>query len=436
MGRASSIARAALAGATLVLTVALGVSLHTTAALLEFTPSPRWDGDAQRSAEVSLADEGSHPVGFRRWSAAQAPTPLTVWYPALHGKDTGSHVDPSAGIPTVTVRYAYGISPLNSGTTVALATYPGRAVPGAAPDHSGGPYPVVVLSPGFAMGATTYGWLAEHLASHGFVVAAVHHAESLDPQNLWRATVDRPREVSAALDTVLRESGPGEPLAGLVDLESAAVVGHSYGGFAALAAGGARLNTAELQAACESDGRPGGALALQCDSLAPHLDELAARAGLDAVPSRDWPSWADPRVDAVVALAGDALMFGADGLASLTVPVLAIGGTADRDSPFEWGTGAAFEHAATSRKVEVSLEGAEHLLFAGGCAAPRIVLGLSETAFCSDPAWDRTSAHDLVAHYTTAFLLAELTGIGDVRSLLAANDQPTTPQLTYRAEGY
>jgi predicted dienelactone hydrolase len=225
-------------------------------------------------------------------------------------------------------------------------------------------------------------------------------------------------------------------LAGLVDLERAAVVGHSYGGYAALAAGGARLNTAELQAACESDGRAGGALALQCDSLVPHLDELAARAGLDAVPSRDWPSWADPRVDAVVALAGDAMMFGAEGLASLTVPVLAIGGTADRDSPFEWGAGAAFEHAAATRKVQVSLQDAGHLLFAGGCAAPRLVLDLVDTAFCSDQAWDQTHAHDLVAHYTTAFLLAEVTGIREVRSLLAANDQPITPQLTYRAEGY
>ena len=71
-----------------------------------------------------------------------------------------------------------------------------------------------------------------------------------------------------------------------------------------------------------------------------------------------------------------------------------------------------------------------------GCAAPRIVLDLVDTAFCSDPAWDQASVHDLVAHYTTAFLLADVTGIREARSLLAANDQPTTPQITYRAEGY
>lgn len=112
MARASSIARAALASATLFLAVALGVSLHTIAALLEFAPSPRSDGDAEARAAVSLAAEGSHAVGFRRWSAAEAPMPLTVWYPARHGTDTGSDIDQSADLLTATVRYAYGISPL------------------------------------------------------------------------------------------------------------------------------------------------------------------------------------------------------------------------------------------------------------------------------------------------------------------------------------
>lgn len=48
-------------------------------------------------------------------------------------------------------RDACGTWPRNGDTTVALATYP---------DHPGGPSSVVVLSPGFAVGVTTYGWLA------------------------------------------------------------------------------------------------------------------------------------------------------------------------------------------------------------------------------------------------------------------------------------
>ena len=319
---------------------------------------------------------------------AEAAVPLTVWYPALPTPDAPS-----------SLRYSYGVTMLDAGTTVALATSPGRAVPGAGPDPSGGPYPVVVLSPGFAIGAGSYAWLAEHLASHGFVVAAPQHAESLDPQTLWQATIDRPRDVSAALDLVEHASAPGGRIAGLADLDRVAVVGHSYGGYAALAAAGARLDTAALLSACTLRRGTRRVLAFQCDALVPHLDELAARAGLDAVPAGEWPSWADPRVDAAVALAGDAVMFGPRGLAHLTAPLLAIGGTADADSPFAWGTALAYEHSSSPRKAELSLVGAEHFVFTGGCDAPRTVLALVTTTFCDDPAWEPGAAHDVVAHH-------------------------------------
>jgi hypothetical protein len=65
---------------------------------------------------------------------------------------------------------------------------------------------------------------------------------------------------------------------------------------------------------------------------------------------------------------------------------------------------------SSTRKVEVALAGAEHLGFTGGCDAPRAVLGMVPTTFCSDPAWDPAAAHHVVAHYTTAFLLAKLAG--------------------------
>lgn len=56
------------------------------------------------------------------------------------------------------------------------------------------PYPLIVLSPGFAMGAEAYGWLAEHLASYGFVVTAPEHQEHMDPADqLWQAAVARPQ---------------------------------------------------------------------------------------------------------------------------------------------------------------------------------------------------------------------------------------------------
>ncbi len=422
-----------LMGATLALVAVTGLVLHATSALLAFAPAGRGvQGDVTASGpdHLPLASPGPRQVGLSHWPAAEAPLPLTVWYPAL----------PEEASPA-TLRYAYGITMLNAGSTLALATYPGRAVPGASPDLAGGPYPMVVLSSGFAIGPGAYAWLAEHVASYGFVVAAPHHDESLDPQTLWRATADRPQDISAVLDEIDAASVPGGRLAGLVapgpaEPDRVAVVGHSYGGYAALASAGARLDTAALLAACKSDGAPDGALAFQCDALLPYLDALAARAGLTAVPSGQWPSWADPRVGAAVAVASDAVMFGPDGLANVQVPLLAIGGTADADAPFTWGTEAAYEHSSGPRKAEVALLGAEHLVFTGGCDAPRVVLALVRTAFCADPAWEPGAARDVVAHYVAAFLLAELAHEPDADVHLDPDAQASMPALGYRAEGY
>jgi predicted dienelactone hydrolase len=424
--------RASVAGLGVVAVVlmgALGVTLRAASVLLAFVPAHDAAATAPPTSfagsAARYASPGPYPVGLRRWTAAEAPLPLTVWYPALLTPDAPS-----------SLRYSYGAAMLDAGTTVALATAPGRAVPGAGPDPSGGPYPVVVLSSGFAIGAGSYAWLAEHLASHGFVVAAPQHAESLDPQTLWQATIDRPRDVSTALDLIEHASAPGGRIAGLADLGRVAVVGHSYGGYTALAAAGARLDTTALKSACRTDGAPGQVLAFQCDALVPHLDDLAARAGLDAVPAGKWPSWADPRIDAAVALAGDAVMFGSPGLAHLSVPLLTVGGTADADSPFAWGTALAYENSSSPRKAELSLAGAEHFVFTGGCDAPRTVLVLVRSTFCDDPAWHPGAAHDVIAPHVTAFLLAQIAGDREARAALAPSAQAPASRVGYRAVGY
>lgn len=77
----------------------------------------------------------------------------------------------------------------------------------------------------------------------------------------------------------------------------------------------------------------------------------------------------DPRVDAVVSMARDAAAFGRDGLAEITVPVMAMGGTADGDSPLRWGTQLSYEYPSSPRKVQITSDGAEHLLPPGSATA-------------------------------------------------------------------
>lgn len=403
--------------------VVVGLVAQAGAYLLGFSaPAPH--GQSSALDPGRFAGWGPHPVGVRRFAVEEAPVPMTLWYPATDGETDGSSLG-----------YSYGISMLGSGSAVALATYPGVARPAAPPALSGGPYPLVILSHGFGFTASSYAWLAEHLSSHGMVVAAPEHRESLDPGALWRATVDRPRDIRAVLAFVDAEVRSGAEFDGLVDDRSVAVAGHSYGGYAALAAAGARLDTEAFTAACDSASAAGDPLVFLCDALRPRLDDMAERAGLDSVPPTRWPSWSDSRIDAVVSVAGDAAMFGQPGLETVAVPVLAMGGTADLDSPFAWGTRLTYDGVGSDRKVEVALEDAAHLVFAGECRRLRRLLNLVPLGFCSDPGWDRSDARDVTRHYITAFLLAELAQDPEAAQALSAEHQPP-PGVGFRTEGY
>jgi predicted dienelactone hydrolase len=410
-------------GVVIVAVLIVGLVAQAGSYLLAFT-SPAAEPRASDTEQAPYADAGVHSVGVRSVGVDDAPIPLTVWYPALEPPIRDS-----------ALTYAYAINMLGANSATAIATYQGEAEPGAAYDLADGPFPLVVLSHGFAISASSYGWLAEHLASHGMVVVAPHHRESLDPGVLWQSTYDRPRDVQTVLSYVEEAVQPDVEFEGLIDSETVAVVGHSYGGYTALAAGGARIDTGAFNTACDSAYATDDPLVFLCDALGPRLSDIADAAGLGSVPTGLWPAWSASEVEAVVSMAGDAAMFGEPGLAEITVPVLSIGGTADTDSPFQWGTQLTYDHVSSDRKIEVALEDAAHLIFAGDCTSVRRILSVVSLGFCSDLAWDRTEAHDIVKHYVTAFLLSELTDEDAATAALApTRDEPI--DVGYRAEGY
>ncbi len=94
-----------------------------------------------------------------------------------------------------------------------------------------GSYGLVVLAPGFTATQTYYAWLAQRVASHGFVVVNINTKTVLD-QPEPRAT-----QMAAALKQVAALSATaGSPFEGKVDASRQAVMGHSMGGGGALAA--------------------------------------------------------------------------------------------------------------------------------------------------------------------------------------------------------
>lgn len=375
----------------------------------------------------SYAEWGPYAVGTTGTEIeAAGGLEITMWYPGRHREDLQEPIE-----------YDYVVKMGNPLGETAVASYAGRAVRDAPFDLSARPYPLVVLSPGFAMGSSTYAWLAEHLASHGLVVIAPEHGEQLDANldAFWQATITRPQDVQAVFAYVDGQASAGGKLEGFVDPENAAVIGHSYGGFTALAAAGARMDSAAFKSHCAEAQAANHPAYWLCEETLPHLDEMAALAGLESVPEGLWPDWSDPRVDAVIAMAGDAYMFGPSGLSGISAPLMAIGGTADEDAPYLWGTQPSFEHTASPRKVLVGLIDGGHMLFTGPCDSIRWYLKLFAGEFCDDGDWVRVQAHTLTRHFTTAFLLAELGGDPIAAQVLAEGLDGTT-QFRYRLEGY
>lgn len=369
---------------------------------------------------------GAYLVGTRELAiGGERPLEIEVWYPALNSDNREE-----------SITYPYEVKMGDPFGAVKIASFEGQAIREAPYDLSAGPYPLVVLSPGFSIGSFAYSWLAEHLASYGFVVISPEHPERLDPENeLWRSAITRPQDILAVLAYVDEQVGSGGSFAGLIDAHLVAVIGHSYGGYTALAAAGARIDTQGFESHCENARAADEPGVWLCDQLTPHVADMAALAGLDSVPEGLWPAWADARVAAIVPMAGDAFFFGQAGLAEISVPVMAIGGTADKDAPYMWGTYPAYEYASSPRKARIALTDAEHMIFTGPCETNPWYMKFLSGEFCSDEAWDRIYAHDIVKHFTSAFLLVELKQDAGAAAILAPHAVEFAG-VTYDAQGY
>lgn len=371
---------------------------------------------------LTYAAQGSHAVGYRVFTTTGAQDqPLTVraWYPAVRPSVAPAPIDYTA--PN---KFGEQITPGEQISSV------GRAIADGEPERTDRPYPLVVFSHGFALSPIVYSTLVEHYASYGYVVLAPEHNERFDGAltGFWQELIDRPVDIRRTIDEADVLTRPGGPLAGLIDMDHVAVVGHSYGGYTALAAAGARFDVAAYKARCAALAQD-DPLAFFCAPVANESD-MATRAGLGEVPSGLWPSFGDPRVDAAISLAGDAYPFDQRGLGALEVPVMAMGGTVDEGTPYTWGAKLTYDHAGSRDKALVTFPGAGHFVFADPCEnLPWVERSVYRDAICTDAVW-ATRPLDVVAHYTTAFLRETLDADPGARAVLAG-PQPELANVEY-----
>lgn len=115
------------------------------------------------------------------------------------------------------------------------------------------PAPLVVISPGLGSNRRTFAYLARHLASWGFAVAAVQHpgSDTEAVERVFKGTstvrgtvpfVARPLYVSMLLDRLQQLSQSDPAWQGRLDMVRIGAFGQSWGGYTVLALAGANID--------------------------------------------------------------------------------------------------------------------------------------------------------------------------------------------------
>jgi predicted dienelactone hydrolase len=220
--------------------------------------------------------------------------------------------------------------------------------------------PLIVISHGLGSGRAAFKYFAEHLASHGFVVAVPEHPGSSERQisalldgkaddvSNPKELVDRPLDVSYLIDELTRLNQSDGQLKGRLNLNQVGVMGQSFGGYTALMLVGAKINFDTLQKGCDK-------------SFAQSLNlSLLLQCQAQQLPKKDY-DLRDPRVKAVIAVNPvTSSIFGAEGFKGIQAPVMIVSGTADSITPPLAEQIEPFTWLPSAEKRLVLIDGATH----------------------------------------------------------------------------
>jgi predicted dienelactone hydrolase len=192
------------------------------------------------------------------------------------------------------------------------------------------PFPIIVISHGLAEDRNTFAYLAKHLVSYGFAVAVIEHPETNSKDfkqflsgfaSTPQATdlINRPLDVKYLLDELQRLNDYDVNLKGKLNLQKVGVIGHSLGGYTALALAGATINFQQVRKDCIPNRSLNLSVFLQCGAL-----ELQPA----IYPIKD------DRVKAILAFNPlNSTIFGSKGVSQIKIPTMLLGSSQDIFTP-------------------------------------------------------------------------------------------------------
>lgn len=306
-----------------------------------------------------------------------------VWYPA------------EAAQGAVRASFTH-VLPKPDGTG-GLFTIPSLAADGAQP-IMGSRFPLVVVSHGYNGWDTFMTWLTENLATKGYVVVAIDHADQRVvnpadfPVSFGNVLVHRARDVRFVIDELTRRAGkPGDALGQAIDAGRIGLVGYSMGGFGVL-----------------------GAAGLDYAATSPVFAQLPAPARDQLFESQTAGKGIAARIKAVVALApfggSPPVRVWSEGtLAAFAKPVLLIDGDHDDIVDGPGGVTWVFDHLAAGQRHYLLFQNARHNV-GGNPPPPEADSDFSTREYFAEPVWRAERINAINQHFITAFLDLHLKG--------------------------
>jgi len=313
------------------------------------------------------------------WPTYDRKLTVEVWYPAAAV---------SAGDQTLQAFIRDGKTEV---------TLHGQAIRDAAPE--GGPYPLVIVSHGYPGNRFLMSHLAENIASKGYVVASIDHRDSTyrDKSAFGSTLVNRALDQAFVLEQMAQASAGDGFLKGMVDADTAALIGYSMGGYGAVITAGGGVTQAAVDL---SWGGPHGTLAVHQSGTETH----------GKLP--------DPRFKTAVAFGPWGITRGfwdAETLKGVKLPMLFIAGSIDDVSGYDPGIRTIWEGAVNTDRALLTFDNANHN--AGPPMPPpaegREVdpdLGFAPFDHYADPVWDNVRMNNISQHFVTAWLDKYLKG--------------------------
>ncbi len=184
---------------------------------------------------------------------------------------------------------------------------------------------LIVLSHGLGGSELAHSRLAEALAARGYLVAALRHPGdnwmdgSLLKKTPERYFFERPRQVTRVIDALLADPLWKDRIARDTKGPRIGALGHSAGGYTVLALAGGVPDLAQSNRHCQEEG---GEDPLYC--------KTGGSSWRKDAPPQAGPPLKDDRVRAVVAMAPVGVLFTAESLAKVRIPVAIYAGGLDR----------------------------------------------------------------------------------------------------------